>query len=358
MNRVLIIEDDNVARQQLGDLFRFEDFEVVEAGSGEQGIARANESTPDLVICDIMMPGTDGFGVLQTLRRFPQTALTPFIFLTAKAAGQDVRQGMSEGADDYITKPFEAESLLASARQRLQRRKAQLDEAEKRANTTGMLAAAALPAEMDACLAHLERLSGVVAARADGTATPGELFHAMRQEIARLRKLSERLRLYAELPTMYAARFSTDEVAPSSPVDVALRAAQATTERWGRQHDLVISADSRTLPIPAPALAIVSEELVDNACKFSAPSTPILVNAGIDVACWKISVSDDGCGMSPAQIRSIGAFRQFWSEGQRPQGLGLGLVLVQTLTRLHSGEFQIEANAHGGTCATVMIPAE
>jgi signal transduction histidine kinase len=62
--------------------------------------------------------------------------------------------------------------------------------------------------------------------------------------------------------------------------------------------------------------------------------------------------------MSPAQIRSIGAFRQFWSEGQRPQGLGLGLVLVQTLTRLHSGEFQIEANAHGGTCATVMIPAE
>ena len=120
----------------------------------------------------------------------------------------------------------------------------------------------------------------------------------------------------------------------------------------------MISADARTLPVPEQALALISEELVDNACKFSAPSTPIVVNAGPDVACWKISVSDVGCGMSPAKVLSVGAFRQFWSGGQRPQGLGLGLVLVQTLTRLHSGEFQTEANAHGGTCATVMIPAE
>jgi two-component system sensor histidine kinase/response regulator len=359
MNRVLIIEDETVARQQLRDLFRFENFDVIEAGSGEEGIARANESTPDLVICDIMMPGMDGFGVLDVLRRIPQTALTPFIFLTAKASGHDVRQGMSEGADDYITKPFEAESLLASARQRMERRRVQLDEAEKRASATGMLAATAIPAEMESCLAHLERLSSVVAARLEGTAIGAELAQAMQPEIARLRKLTRRLRLYGELPAMYAARFSGEnEVAPSCSVDVALTTAEDTAQRWGRKRDLVISADTRTLPIPERALAIVSEELVDNACKFSAPSTPILINAGNDVACWKLSVSDEGCGMAPAQIRSIGAFRQFWTGGRRPHGLGLGLVLVQTLTRLHSGEFQIETNAHGGTCASVMIPAE
>ena len=208
MTRVLIIEDDAVQRRQLAELFRLEDFEVAEASSGQAGIAAVTIAVPDLVVCDIMMPGTDGFGVLEALRKHRDTALTPFIFLTAKAGGQDVRLGMGQGADDYVTKPFDPGALIASARQRLARRRLQIDEAQRRAADTGMLAAAALPREMEGCLAHIETIVEVFTVRHAGDDQSGQMRRALREELARLRMLSQRLKLYGELPSLYARRFS------------------------------------------------------------------------------------------------------------------------------------------------------
>jgi len=357
MNRVLIIEDDAVARRQLAQLFHFEDFEVVEAESGDSGIAAATTIPPDLVVCDIMMPGTDGFGVLEALRQRTETALTPFIFLTAKAGGRDVRQGMSQGADDYITKPFDPEALLASARQRLARRRLQIQEVERRAGDTGMLAAAVLPQEMEGCLAHIEAISEALRAKYDGDPQAGEIGKALKQEAARLRRLSQRLRLYGELPSLYARRFSTGRGAVSEgSQDIAAEAARAVAARWTRADDLEICIQAGTVPLPADSLAVLVRELVDNACKFSPRSTPIFLAASSERAYWKMVVSDRGHGMLPQQLREIGAFKQFWSGAERPSGLGLGLVLVQTLVRLYSGEVQIESEPGLGTCVTLMIP--
>jgi two-component system sensor histidine kinase/response regulator len=356
MNRVLIIEDDAVARRQLSQLFRFEDFEVSEAESGEAGIAAASNLAPDLVICDIMMPGTDGFGVLEALRRRDQTALTPFIFLTAKAGGQDVRLGMNEGADDYITKPFDPDALMASARQRLARRRVQLAEAERRATDTGMLAAAALPREMEGCLAHLESLSDALSARYDGDRQANEIGKSVRVELARLRTLSRRLRLYGELPNLYARRFSSTSATASCSPQIAIDAAHRAATRWNRAGNLGISTSVGRIPLPTEAVEIVITELVDNACKFSPATTPVGIEMSPEQACWKIAVTDRGQGMTAHQVRDIGAFKQFWNGAERPGGLGIGLVLVQALVRLYSGEVQIESEASEGTRVSVMAP--
>jgi len=359
MNRVLIIEDDAVARRQLAQLFRFEDFEVVEAESGKAGIAAAASEPPDLVVCDIMMPGTDGFGVLKALRKVPATSLTPFIFLTAKAGGHDVRQGMSQGADDYITKPFDPEALLSSARQRLAHRRLQLEEAERRASETGILAAAALPREMEGCLAQIETISGMLAAKCAGDPQGGEMRKAMKDEVARLRRLSQRLRLYGELPHLYAQRFSgTAAASGACSHEVAVETARAVAEQWARTADLAVTAPAGSAPLPEQSLATLTRELVDNACKFSLPSTPITLEVKTEPAFWKLAVRDEGPGMLPQQIREIGAFKQFWNGTERPGGLGLGLVLVQSLARLHSGETLIESEPRAGTRVTVMIPSE
>ena len=183
---------------------------------GKAGIAAAAGEAPDLVVCDIMMPGTDGFGVLEALRKQRDTSLTPFIFLTAKAGGQDVRRkGWARARMITLLNHSTPMRLIASARQRLARRRLQIEEAERRAADTGMLAAAALPREMEGCLAHIETISDVFAASTPATRQAGEMRGRMREEFARLRHLSQRLQLYGELPSLYAPAILDRNGAPA-----------------------------------------------------------------------------------------------------------------------------------------------
>src|ERR1017187_3551497 len=133
MHRILIIEDEPGIRKQMAQNLRFEGFETLEAETGRLGAATAITAPPDLIICDIMMPDLDGFGVLQALRDNPRTAMIPFIFLTALVGNRDMRYGMDEGADDYITKPYKPAALLGSVRRRLEKRNRQLQECLLRA---------------------------------------------------------------------------------------------------------------------------------------------------------------------------------------------------------------------------------
>src|SRR5688572_18958649 len=112
MKRILVIEDAHSLRRDILEMLTFEGYEVAGAEDGLVGVQRARELLPDLIICDIMMPQMDGYGVLETLREEAATASIPFVFLTARTDRVDIRQGMELGADDYLTKPFTAAELL------------------------------------------------------------------------------------------------------------------------------------------------------------------------------------------------------------------------------------------------------
>lgn len=118
---LLLIEDDEVIRENTAEILELANYEVVTADNGKTGVARALEVKPDLVLCDIMMPELDGYGVLYLLSKNPETSGIPFIFLTAKAEQSDIRKGMALGADDYLTKPFEEMDLLNAIEGRLKR---------------------------------------------------------------------------------------------------------------------------------------------------------------------------------------------------------------------------------------------
>lgn len=119
MSKILILEDDENVRVPLIDLLEAENYTVVSASDGKQGVELARKEKPDLIVSDIMMPELDGHGVFETLQKDPITAVIPFIFLTAKTDPSDIREGLGLGADDYITKPFEHEDLLDSIQTRL-----------------------------------------------------------------------------------------------------------------------------------------------------------------------------------------------------------------------------------------------
>jgi DNA-binding NtrC family response regulator len=118
----LIIEDDAGVRGNILDLLEAEGFEGLAAEDGEAGVELALRQLPDLIICDVSMPGIDGYEVFELLSARPSTAVIPFMFLSARAERADVRRGMALGADDYLTKPFTRRELLDSIRTRLRRR--------------------------------------------------------------------------------------------------------------------------------------------------------------------------------------------------------------------------------------------
>jgi len=123
--KVLVIEDNSDIRENVVEILELADYQVFEADNGKTGVDLAVKNLPDIILCDIMMPELDGYGVLYLLSKNPDTAAIPFIFLTAKAEKVDLRKGMEMGADDYLTKPFDDMELLNAIESRLKKKEVQ-----------------------------------------------------------------------------------------------------------------------------------------------------------------------------------------------------------------------------------------
>lgn len=124
MKKILLIEDNDEVRENTAEILEISNYTVFTAANGKEGVEIANKELPDIIICDIMMPVLDGYGVLHSLSKRVETAGIPFIFLTAKSEKADFRKGMEMGADDYITKPFDGIELLNAVETRLQKAEA------------------------------------------------------------------------------------------------------------------------------------------------------------------------------------------------------------------------------------------
>src|ERR1700741_1439048 len=119
--KIVLIEDNLEMRENTTEILELSNYLVMATSNGKLGVELAEKELPDLIICDIMMPVMDGYGVLAELAKKDETASIPFIFLTAKAERTDLRKGMDMGADDYLTKPFDDLELLNAVSSRLRK---------------------------------------------------------------------------------------------------------------------------------------------------------------------------------------------------------------------------------------------
>src|SRR6478672_7991467 len=118
---ILVIDDNTDIRENTSEILELAGYKTFTAENGKQGVEIAVKEKPAVIVCDIMMPELDGYGVLHLLRKNQETENIPFIFLTAKTERSDFRKGMEMGADDYITKPFEDIELLNAVETRLKK---------------------------------------------------------------------------------------------------------------------------------------------------------------------------------------------------------------------------------------------
>ena len=131
MEKILLIEDNEALRENTAEILALANYDIITAENGKIGVEKAIANPPDLIVCDIMMPVLDGYGVFQIISKNPDLQHIPFIFLSAKSERNDLRKGMEMGADDYITKPFSDSELINAIRARLEKVKIQQNQGGK-----------------------------------------------------------------------------------------------------------------------------------------------------------------------------------------------------------------------------------
>jgi signal transduction histidine kinase len=331
------------------------------------GVERAREYQPDLIICDIMMPGLDGFGVLETLRKERATAKIPFIFLTARTERNDMRLGMELGADDYLTKPFTATELIKTVETRLERQKTFVDSYGIQIEALRSNIVLALPHELRTPLNVIMGFSDLLMYDAPTleAARVADMARFINNAALRLYRLIENYLIYAQLEVAMSnpdqQKIMQEGSTPRADTVINEQAQywvsnpHSPTEK--REGDLELDVEEvETIAMTEDYLKKLVEELVDNACKFSTPGTPVIVKGANSNGQYVLSVSDQGVGMTQEQINSIGAYMQFDRRIREQQGAGLGLVICKMLTELHNGVFSMSSAPGKGTTVTVRLP--
>jgi signal transduction histidine kinase len=356
--RIVLIDDDEAFRGFLAEVLTEASHEVVPAGSGPAGLEAIRGRRPDLVLCDVQMPGMDGYQVLEGVRADPDLASVPFLFLTGLAAMDEVRSGMLLGADDYITKPVKPDDLVAAVDARLSRHDALRRESDRRADEIRRGVAMLLPHELRTPLTTIL-----------GNAQLIELYHrdmkpdqvaemaaAIVKAAKRLHRMVENSLLYAGLELDRLARSATRPlVGTSGPEDVR-ESAVAHAALLERARDLELDLSDVEIPVAAPYVRKVVTELVDNAVKFSKPGTPVKVSLRRVENHAVLEVVDSGRGMTPDQVREVSAFRQFDRAIFEQQGAGLGLALVRGIVEASGGGAEI-LGLPAGTRVVLRWPA-
>jgi signal transduction histidine kinase len=336
--RILLADDNADMRDYVTRLLR-ERWEVEAVADGAAALARARQAPPDLVLTDIMMPGMDGFALLQALRADPSTRAIPVIFLSARAGEESSIEGLSAGADDYLIKPFSARELAEVANRSKD--------------------------EFLAMLGHELRnpLAPIVTALHLMRLRDEETFHKERSLIER--QINHLVRLVDDLLdisriTRGRIELKRERIELSEIVAKAIEMASPLIEQ--RQHHLAIDVRRQGLLLEADAMrmAQVVSNLLNNAAKYTEPHGTITISADVEDGEIVLRVRDTGIGLSAEMLPRV--FDLFVQERQaldRAQGgLGLGLAIVRTLVELHGGRVEARSEGQGrGSEFILRLPA-
>lgn len=358
MTKILIIDDDAALREVVRLALESEGFDVLEAGDGKEGVERAVEELPDLILCDVRMEKMDGYATLTALRNNTVTALLPVILMTGQADSAGMRQGMELGADDYLPKPFKVDQLIAAVEARRRKQQTLKEQASKQLSALRANISLSLPHELLTPLNGIFGFADILSSDAK-TLSPEEvesMAKAVRDSAERLHRLIQNflllahLEIHADGPEPLLRDLPKENLRPRAE-EVARGKA-----REDRLADLRLTMCDVEAPIRMEYWVKIVEEIVDNALKFSEVGTPVTVSLSEQGHQAVMKVQDRGRGMRPEHIAEIGAYMQFERRFYEQQGSGLGLAIAKRLTELHGGRLSVSSRAGHGTEVEIVLP--
>ena len=360
MKKILVIEDNQSILAIIIDILEA-NFLVIVAKNGREGIEKAQQELPDLIICDVIMPEVDGYEVLKSLRKNLVTEAIPFIFMTAKSTKADLREGMELGADDYLTKPFTKDELTKAINTRLDKQKVIERKTQEQLDDLRINMTLSLPHELSTPLNGIIGYSQLIIEEFKDLEESEILtiLENINLSANRLYRLIKRFLLYADLELLSKDRdrlefFKTGII--SNPKSIIREVALEKAKVFNRLKDLDIKSENADVKISEPNFRKIIDELLDNAFKFSPPHTKVEVIGKLLNNVFAVYFIDNGIGMSINEIYNVGAYKQFNRRIYEQQGSGLGLIIAKQMTELHNGKLTIQSVPENKTTVTIFLP--
>jgi len=363
---ILVLEDDKPLLEGIRDMLELQGYHILTAVNGVEGlrVLESNPKPPDLIVSDIMMPEMNGYQFLAAVQSNPKWVDIPFIFLTAKGAKEDVREGRMLGADDYVIKPFEADDLVVRIASKLRRSRQLRQTQESRVTDIKRRILSVLHHEFRTPLTYVVAYSDLLDNDLSGMSFDDikEFLSGVNSGAQRLRYLVENFILLVELETGEAAATFAWRKRSIADVEIIFSGARENVRQALENSRVTLNVvPPSSLPTfigDVEYLKIALAHLLDNAIKFSdKPSAVVTLSASHDERYVYFHVADNGRGIPPGELSNI--FEMFYQiDRQRfeDQGTGSGLAIVKRIVELHNGTISVQSQLSQGSTFTVGIP--
>ena len=363
---IMVVEDDFALLEGIRELLELTEYKVVPASNGVEALELLDSFRPDLIVSDIMMPEMDGYEFHSKVRERVELLTIPFIFLTARGEKVDIRRGKSEGADDYITKPFDDEDLLVAIEAKLTRWKVLREKQDEEIAGLKHKILLTLSHEFRTPLTYIINYAEILDMSDEDLTSEdfSEFMQGIRRGAIRLNTLVEDFLALVELQTGEAMQaYYYRRVRLEDPV-AWLRIQAKQVEAQAKEANLEIAID-----VPEDLPAFVVDEayisnallrLLDNAIKFSnEKSEKIHFSARVEGHEIEILIEDEGVGIPEEEIAELfNIFHQIDRAKIEQQGTGSGLAIVKGIVEIHGGRIEAESKLGIGSIFKVYLPID
>lgn len=342
MKTILVVEDNHEIREEISEIFEMENYTVLQAKDGLEGFVCAYENLPDLIISDIMMPVTDGYGMYRKLKNNSLTEKIPIIFLSALNTNKDIRKGMNLGADDYLTKPVSANDLIDAAHSKIEKS----NQYKKQYEDLKVKLLDILHHELRTPLNGIVGFSDYLKDRINDLESNEveEILTNICSSGKRLYELAEKYLLFAELKFIAEDIDQKRRLRMCEYINTSEEVYNLLNEmdiEENRKDDIDLDMTYAELKIDKKLFRRLMKELITNALKFSEPGKKISISSDSNNERLKIRVKNYGLGMKLEQIRSIDDFMQFNKKTLAQNGSGIGLSIVKMISKIYDADFNI-----------------
>jgi len=364
---ILVVEDDIILQSQIAEILQFEGYTISLASNGFEGVKKAFDLLPDLILSDISMPDCNGFEFLEQVQSNQKTSIIPFLFLTANSDLESVKTGKTLGADDYLLKPFDQEELLLSVNNRLNKslrtKTIAKKEASQQLEQVRYTVSASMPHEFRTPLSSILGISELLRDRAKNykPSKVSEYSEMIFDAGKRLERLLENYVLYTNLAFELDSKQTSPE--PKGIWDVTEsiefeidEVIDIVSKHYDRKQDVTTSITDGSVSVSSTILRKIVTEILDNAFKFSEVGDRIQIITSIVDDGILVKIKDSGCGMSIDELQKLGAFVQLNRDHREQQGSGLGFTIASILAQKNGCKIEVKSEKNSYCEVTIHFP--